>query len=284
MSSFTRNLFLHDLLYLSYHGGLRWETKGYKEVDGRQNSMVHVHHYLLHPSKAEISQALAEVYEYAVENVELCEVMEPADFFAEAKACWECSQDIDNESFWRFTYKLFHARELYLTFVLDPHVEPKGHPLVQALDNFRDNQANIEQVEDIKSKNKEVEEKYFDPNLTHAHGEGDGDDKRVVTIVENETDNPGMDSYIGIVPARKQPEELFFFDLGPPRPPRYRDGYFEAKAAKDAKARAEEARKNVVVDQDAVLDDDDDDVMMDIDSDDEDDDMGGIIEGVQKLH
>ncbi|CAJ2502030.1 Uu.00g048830.m01.CDS01 [Anthostomella pinea] len=34
-------------------------------------------------------------------------------------------------------------------------------------------------------------------------------------------------------------------DLGPPRPLRYRDGYLEAKAEKDRKAKAEEARWKV---------------------------------------
>ncbi|KAI3320259.1 hypothetical protein HD806DRAFT_506960 [Xylariaceae sp. AK1471] len=147
-----RHPLLHELMLRGARNGLRWETKGHKEIDANGN-VVHVHHNLIHhphsvhiaktlfrgvgsKSKMAIGAWLAAIYDLAADNVHLCGVMEPEAFFAYAKNSWAGSAQFKDEAFWAFTYKLFHARALYLDSVNSNQFQ--ANPLTEALDRFHD--------------------------------------------------------------------------------------------------------------------------------------------------
>ncbi|KAI1632594.1 hypothetical protein F4809DRAFT_656151 [Biscogniauxia mediterranea] len=218
---------LHNLMYKGYNGGLRWETFGSLEWDEESGIAHHNHSFLLHHNhsfhiskciikglnttdKTKISEAFAEIYELATENVELCKNMSPMEFFARAKNTWEWSAKISEEAFWAFTYKAFHARAIFLKYYslesTDKREEgfeekdiPNGQPLMHALDDFRaafdetyienyipepkknPHPEEIDEENGIMAMFKKTREAYFPYELTAAGGEGDGLDKRVQT-------------------------------------------------------------------------------------------------------
>ncbi|KAI0848463.1 hypothetical protein F5Y00DRAFT_262557 [Daldinia vernicosa] len=208
---------LRHLMFLDFLGGLKWETQPQEEYDPQDNSIVKKYHFLLHhPHSFHISKsivrhlgtknpliislALADIYEFAAENVECCHSLEPEEFFARAKNSFDWSTAFNDKAWWAFTYKAFHARAIFLNTALHPDEKaPPGQPLARALDIFREAfldcypldpaiihkkgekicQENIEYVEDELSFNKEIHERYFPHHLTHHDGKGDGTDKIV---------------------------------------------------------------------------------------------------------
>ncbi|KAI0483680.1 hypothetical protein F4859DRAFT_529011 [Xylaria cf. heliscus] len=263
---------LSDLMFQGYHSGLRWETKGYKTHDANGNT-VHVHRFLLHNpfsthlakvlfrnleprTKGVIGDCLSDIYNFAADNAHLCEHMEPEAFWAHAKNSWEWSADFRDDAFWAFTYKLFHARALYLDTVPRAY-RPKGHPLIDALDRFRATfynlygldsaiaphfaksvtQEDIKNVEDEIFLSRRIREAYF--QYASEDSEGDGTDRSVTTVLQQqqqqECPDPVEEKYR---PHTNPPAEFmednvgFYFDLGP-RNPRYghKDAYQEIEEA-----------------------------------------------------
>jgi hypothetical protein len=105
-------------MYHGFHSGLRWGTKG--STVTTQQGPDHTNRYLLHfpgsfqivkaiklglgdTKKGFVSVVLADLYNYASQNVKLCEQMKPQEFFALVKAQHDWSKGIDPDIFWRFT-------------------------------------------------------------------------------------------------------------------------------------------------------------------------------------
>ncbi|KAI1105973.1 hypothetical protein F4804DRAFT_349342 [Jackrogersella minutella] len=214
----SRNVkYLYQLIYEGFSGGFRWVTQPQDVYDEQSQGQVKKSHYLLHHPHSFhtakviirglkttrpfiISLAFAHVYDLASENIDLCYELDPQDFFAKAKNSFNWSKTFNDQEFWAFTYKAFHARAIFLNTVLGPNEKkPIGHPFVQALDNFRrvfleaypiDQtevleegdvvcQENIELAEDFVGLNKPIHDKYFPRHLTHQNGQGDGTDRLV---------------------------------------------------------------------------------------------------------
>ncbi|KAI1491092.1 hypothetical protein F5X96DRAFT_669007 [Biscogniauxia mediterranea] len=233
---------LHDLMYTAYDKGLRWRTFGSLEWDEDQESAYNEyafllqHNYSFHISKCiikgldttdktEISQAFADIYDLATENVELCSSIPPKEFFARAKNSREWSAKISDEAFWAFTYKAFHARAIFCkSHGLETEEEkyneefeekdmPIGQPLAYALDKFRaafdaiyienyipepkknPHPEEIDEENGIMAMFKNTREAYFPYGLTNADGEGDGFDKRFRTKVVKTSDNDDIHNY-----------------------------------------------------------------------------------------
>ncbi|RYC62337.1 hypothetical protein CHU98_g3866 [Xylaria longipes] len=286
---------LSELMFQGYHGGLRWETKGHKTHDP-DGYLVHIHHNLLHHphcthlakalfrnlgsrTKGVIGDCLSDIYDFAANNVHLCEHMEPKEFWAHAKNSWEWSANFNDEAFWAFTYKLFHARALYLHTVHRAY-HPKGHPLIDALDRFRDafnslyalesnlgptsanniSQESIKDVEDEMFLSRQICEAYF--QYAGEDSEGDGTDRIVTTIVQDEDHDPNREKYL---PNTNPPAEFtednvgFYIDLGP-RNPRYghKDAYQEIEDAlkkeKEEELRAKQQQAEATgIEEDIVM-------------------------------
>ncbi|CAJ2505477.1 Uu.00g128710.m01.CDS01 [Anthostomella pinea] len=260
---------LDKLLYLGFHGGFRWETQGFDQRDAETGVICRA----LAPdtaNKGRTSQALSQIYDWAAENVGMCGLLEPEDFLACAKDSFEWSAKFRDDAFWAFTYKLFHARELFVAPVYDPmgKTQPRGHPLLTAPDNFR--QEFLTRY-DIHSK---TYQKYFPRELTHADGEGDGDDKLFIVPVAEASKL--SEDYAAQTAEVDQPNEptIGFYDFGP----RYRDGYEDVKAKAAADEKAKKAKPAGILDE-AIVGDDEDDIMMDLDDDEA---MNDLAEGVEK--
>lgn len=133
----TRTPRLSELMFQGYYSGLRWETEGYKTYNIEGN-IVHRHRFLLRHlhsthvakilyrnigcrKKRVISDCLSDIYDFAADNVHLCSRLRPQEFWAYAKNSWQWSADFRDDAFWAFTYKLFHARALYLDTVPSVH-------------------------------------------------------------------------------------------------------------------------------------------------------------------
>jgi hypothetical protein len=296
-------------LLRGHRNGLRWETKGHKEIDADGN-VVHVHHNIIHhphsthiakvlfravasKSKMAVGAWLAAIYDFAADNMHLCGVMEPEAFFAYAKNSWRWSREFKDDAFWAFTYKLFHARALYLDTIDSIHFEP--NPLTDALDRFRDEfyerydpdvvfaprfgkpmtQEEIEDVEDDRSLVRQTRETYF--KYSWADSEGDGSDKVVATIVHDENIDPIMAKYDAISTLQDPPSgdmARFYYDLGP-RTARYghKDAYQEIEEAL-AQAEEEELAKAPETTDFGNIED----MLMDVDmvGTNEDDEMGDV--------
>ncbi|KAI1804758.1 hypothetical protein F4811DRAFT_570701 [Daldinia bambusicola] len=184
-----------------------------------------------------ISLALSHVYEFAAQKVELCAYLEPVEFFAHVKDSYAWSSRFTDNAFWAFTYKAFHARQIFLDTALDEgQKDPTTKPFALALDRFRETfldvyplnpaliqekgdkicQENIELVEDILSTNKALHAKYFPVHLTHFEGRGDGTDKLIAVRDKSEDwdepAEPTTSKYEGVDMSKIPDEELFFYD------------------------------------------------------------------------
>jgi len=144
--------FLRELIWRGFRSGLRWETKG--EAVRKASGFLHTHRFLLHfpgsfqlrrtivvdlgsTNKTFINRVMADFYHFAADNVRLCGELSPEDFFAVVKDTQEWAVNIENALFWRFTYRLFHARALFIdTYVATPEAPPSTE-LTRALDRFR---------------------------------------------------------------------------------------------------------------------------------------------------
>ncbi|KAL7620941.1 hypothetical protein AAE478_008252 [Parahypoxylon ruwenzoriense] len=247
--------FLRYLMFQGSHGGFKWVTKGRSEYDESTQTFVKQYRFLLHhphsfhlskvitrglktKDRLVISLALSDIYKFASQNIDLCRSMEPQDFFAAAKNSYEWSSGITDKAFWALTYRAFHARALFLETVLTPYGEkPMEHPLVRALDLFREAfedyypiraaeiadklekvcQENIERVQDELFLNKSLHAKYFPYELTHEDGEGDGEDK-IIRIKHPKDENSHKEFNFNYLDKEeldlsKVPDhELFFYD------------------------------------------------------------------------
>ncbi|KAI1112236.1 hypothetical protein F5Y14DRAFT_422552 [Nemania sp. NC0429] len=291
---------LSRLMFKGYYGGLRWETKGHNTFN-IEGDIVHRHHFLLHHphsthlakimfrnigthQRRVISDCLSDIYNFAADNVHLCGRLEPQEFWAHAKNSWEWSAGFRDDAFWAFTYKLFHARALYLDTV--PKADyPESHPLVAALDNFYNSfyelydpdtiaaeasstnlsSEAIEDVEDEIFLAKQTISKYFE--YSQVDSEGDGTDHIVETVAPYDGPDPRERRYRR---GTKPPEELtednigFYIDLGPNNPRHgHRDAYQEIeealKQADEEEARAKRREAEALGLEDDVM-------MMDVDA------------------
>jgi len=304
---------LTDLVLKGPLNGLRWETQGYKERDENGN-LVHTYRVLYqHPHGTHISrvlfcatgsrsknanaECLADIYNHARRYIRLCKRMEPEEFWTYAKNCWAWSSKFNDDAFWAFTYKLFHARALYLDTVPDPL---EGNPLTEALDCFRDrffevysaeaaiapfkgkfDRAYIENAEDDIYYHRIICEAYF--GLSSADSEGDGTDHLRSTVVEDETTDPNSAKYLPRPrvpdgPTILEREEVLglFIDLGL-RNARHghRDAYQEIEEIfRKADEEEKEARSKLEKNGEG------EDMMM-MDVNDQDDDIGDV--GIGKL-
>ncbi|KAI1662835.1 hypothetical protein F4813DRAFT_394952 [Daldinia decipiens] len=246
---------LSALIPKALFGGLAWKTQPKDVLD--ENMYIYENKcrlLLYHPHSFHIAKvlfkglrsksptliglALSHVYEFAAEKVELCSFLELVEFFAYVKDSYDWSSRFSDKAFWAFTYKAFHARQIFLNTVMNPDREdPTVLPLARSLDLFRDAflkmypidptmireegdkicQENIELVEDMVYLNKEIYNKYFPYHLTHHDGQGDGTDK-IVLFEEskkknsNETANPSMLKHEEVDMSKIPDEELFFYD------------------------------------------------------------------------
>ncbi|KAI1460123.1 hypothetical protein F4805DRAFT_455062 [Annulohypoxylon moriforme] len=250
-----QQLSLQLLFYKGFNCGLRWQTQAKDVYDERLKREVKKHHFLLHhphsihlakvlsrelktTNKTVISLALSHIYDFAADKIGFCRELEPEEFFARAKNSFPWSSKINDQAFWAFTYKAFHARAIFLNIALDPNKEvPVGQPLSQALDRFYDEflnvypihqtevleegdkvcQENIELAEEVASMNKPLYDKYFPRHLTHHEGQGDGTDKLVLDIKEMQRSSWEAGAAIGerfdeIALSKVPDEELFFYD------------------------------------------------------------------------
>ncbi|KAJ8131539.1 hypothetical protein O1611_g2091 [Lasiodiplodia mahajangana] len=289
------------IMFKGFYSGLRWETKGYKTYDADNDVLAHNHHYLLHhrssthiakvlfrnlhtKSRRIIGDCLSDIYNFAADNVHLCGRMEPKTFWAHAKNSWEWSADFRDDDFWAFTYRLFHARALYLDTVPRVH-HPEGHPLIDALDRFRDrfydhydpesvftpilrgplSQEAIEDVEDEMFLARHTRHVYF--QYSQASSEGDGNDRLVTTIIQDRQDaelDPNEHKYIPLaeIPAEFTEDILgFYIDLGPSNPRHgHKDAYQEIEEAlkkaeeEDEKAKRQEAEATGLEDDLTMMD------------------------------
>ncbi|KAI1140953.1 hypothetical protein F5Y05DRAFT_292955 [Hypoxylon sp. FL0543] len=246
---------LHELIIQGFDGGMKWMTQATEVVDEKTQSSVKKCRFLLHYPQSFhtskiivrslraarpllISLALADVYDFAAEKVSMCAKLEPREFFARAKNSFIWSSSLNDNEFWVFTYKAFHARSIFLNTVLRPGEEiPIGSPLSQSLDNFRDqflaryptehvdvlegwkshSQENIELAEDRVFTNKLIRERYFPRHLTHYDGQGDGTDK-LVAAKNAKWDPWKQPAVVPILTCKRlslreiHDKELFFFD------------------------------------------------------------------------
>ncbi|KAI1131098.1 hypothetical protein F5Y10DRAFT_287849 [Nemania abortiva] len=303
---------LGEVMFKGFFSGLRWETKGYKTYDAESNTLIHMHHNLLFNqhsthiskvlsrhlgtrSKKVIGECLSDIYNLAADNVHLCGRMEPEKFWSYAKNSWEWSANFRDEAFLAFTYKLLHARALYLASVPRTH-HPEGHALIDALDRFVDcfydlydpesainpilrvhrTQEAIEDVEDEMFLMRETCHAYF--QYAQASSEGDGRDRLISTVI-TEGQNPELDpNEYKYAPTEEPPAEFtedtlgFYIDLGP-RNPRHghKDAYQEIEEAlKKADEEEEQAKR-----QEAEATGLEDDMMM-MDVDQEEDNIGDV--------
>ncbi|KAI1163990.1 hypothetical protein F5B18DRAFT_290297 [Nemania serpens] len=281
-----------------------------------EGNTVHRHHFLLHNRhsthlakilfrnigcnrKGVISDCLSDIYNFAANNVRLCGRIRPRQFWAYAKNSWEWSASFRDDAFWEFTYKLFHARALYLDTVPRIHY-PQSYPLIAALDNFRDRFYELYDPESIAASAagtnlsleviEDVEDDIFLAELTlsayfqysQADSEGDGTDHIISTVVQYEELDPTEKRYL---PGTKPPAELtednvgFYIDLGP-RNPRHghRDAYQEIedalKKTDEEDARAKRQETEAIRLRDDIM-------MMDVDQ--EDDCIGDADFGTLKI-
>ncbi|KAI1338771.1 hypothetical protein F5Y15DRAFT_385270 [Xylariaceae sp. FL0016] len=199
---------LRKLVLTGFHGGLRWETKGYTD-QGASDLRTHYQRNLLlfsphsfniakilfknspeksHPYVRKHSYGnLAKIYEFATEHVELCDKMEPQEFFAYAKNSWKWPEKLKDDAFWAFTYKLFHARALFLDTVSYPHHDPPcGNPLVLAVDKFK--AKFLELYDPNTSREIHITSRYF--GLSEPDCEGDGSDGLIKRMCFQPTPTP----------------------------------------------------------------------------------------------
>ncbi|KAI0119739.1 hypothetical protein F4814DRAFT_458901 [Daldinia grandis] len=247
---------LRSFVVKGIHGGLAWQTQP-KDVYNEDTHIYekkcrllfhnphsfHIAKVLIKGLKSKspmlVGLALSDVYDFATEKVELCYSLEPVQFFAYVKDSYVWSSRFTDKAFWAFTYKAFHARQIFLNTVMDPNrKDPTTKPLAQALDRFREAflqmypidptmiseeggkvcQENIELVEDIVFLNKEIYDKYFPYHLTHHDGQGDGTDKIILFEKykkkkdSNETADPSMLKHQEVDVSQIPDEELFYYD------------------------------------------------------------------------
>ncbi|KAI1463650.1 uncharacterized protein F4812DRAFT_468547 [Daldinia caldariorum] len=241
------------LLTKGFNGGLTWKTLPIEVYDeAKKVSSMQCHFLLRHPHSFHLAKfflkglksknptliclALSHVYEFAAEKVEFCASMEPVEFFAHVKNSYAWSSHLTDNAFWAFTYKAFHARQIFLNTALKKgEGDPTKKPFALSLDRFREAfldaypldptlihgkddkicQENIELVEDILSTNKALHAKYFPPHLTHFEGQGDGTDKLLPVKKSEDCDEPSEPitcKYDGVYMSKIPDEELFFYD------------------------------------------------------------------------
>ncbi|KAI0384320.1 hypothetical protein F5Y04DRAFT_277691 [Hypomontagnella monticulosa] len=209
---------LTNLMYDDFYSGLKWTTHQEQCFDHQTECSVKKNRLLLrNPHESHIAKAtfrglgtkktaivdfaFADVYDFATEHVDLCASLEPVDFFARAKDSFAWSRDFKDQAFWAFTYKAFHARNLFLDHYI--HLDSSsrvGMALAQALDNFRKafdakypidaapsqlekggktGQENVKGANSGPYTNEQLQKIYFPYNLTNANGQGDGTDKLI---------------------------------------------------------------------------------------------------------
>ncbi|KAI1865601.1 hypothetical protein JX265_007924 [Neoarthrinium moseri] len=153
-----------------------------------------------------ISEFLGKIYDYAADNVDHChEFAHPQQFFATAKENFPQAQSIRDEVFWIFTYKAFHARNIFKEYQIGS-ARSKGQPLSKALDKFRaafyekynpkygldflalpkesQNSVELQQVPDRRGEVLRIVNMYFPIQLTDADHIGDGKD-HVMIVSKN---------------------------------------------------------------------------------------------------
>ncbi|OTB07453.1 hypothetical protein M426DRAFT_8822 [Hypoxylon sp. CI-4A] len=248
---------LHTLFFEGFHGGMKWKTLPYEQIDEETQKTVICRRFLLHhPHSFQIaktlvkglntrephiiSYALSLLYEFAASNVEYCLEYTPIEFFEKVKDSFAWSRWFKNEVFWAFTYKAFHARAIFL------HTAPlmnrkgdqsRGQPLSRAIDEFKSKfmshyqtdhaqvldksykptQENIEYVEDEVIFNRQLHAKYFPEERTHATGQGDGTDKLTSTPKRDDWQPSSHQDLDSIDMSQIPDDQLFFFDTKPDR-------------------------------------------------------------------
>lgn len=88
--------------------------------------------------KATISSAFGELYSVAASHIDECAALDPKDFFGHVKDMFPWAITIPAETLWAFTYRCFHARDLFKETTPGWRHSP-GQPLVEGLDKFRRN-------------------------------------------------------------------------------------------------------------------------------------------------
>ncbi|KAI0503069.1 hypothetical protein F5B22DRAFT_662628 [Xylaria bambusicola] len=299
---------LSALMVKDWLGGLRWETKGYKGYDDKDNR-VHQHRNLLHhrhsthiaktlvrnlatKSRPIISRCLADIYNNASERVHLCDRMEPEQFWAYEKNSWEWSQSFNDEAFWAFTHKLFLARALYLDTVPEGH-RSRRYPLPEALDLFRDrfyarygpgvisgsifgthpSQGELDKVQKKIFAAQKTRDTYF--QYSQVDSEGDGSDRLKSTVVQDDRIDPNREKYYWWDEVHVEPTEdivAYYFDLGLQNPRHgHKDAYQEIEDALK-QAEEEEEREKLLDKERTGLEDD----LMMVDVSKEDDCIGDM--------
>ncbi|KAI0127661.1 hypothetical protein BJ170DRAFT_694432 [Xylariales sp. AK1849] len=211
---------LSELMYQGRMGGFRWTTQPYwdteKETWVKRALLIshstrrmvkalvkstHCESGLPDLKKHTVSQGFGTIYDYAAENVDQCRNMPPKQFFAIVKNNFHFADTIDDDTFWEFTYKAFHARNLFRDQQAGWRYS-KGHALVWALDKFNDkfyedynpkfgnrylmlpeglqDQEEMAKIKQRREENLRVGAQYFPPELTDADHQGDGKDRLIV--------------------------------------------------------------------------------------------------------
>ncbi|KAI1868042.1 uncharacterized protein JN550_006530 [Neoarthrinium moseri] len=136
-----------------------------------------------------INEFLGKIYDYAADNVDHChEFAHPQQFFATAKENFPQAQSIRDEVFWIFTYKAFHARNIFEEYQIGS-ARSKGQPLSKALDFLalpQESQSPVElqEVLDRRGEILRIVNMYFPMQLTDADHIGDGKD-HVMIVSKN---------------------------------------------------------------------------------------------------
>lgn len=254
--------------------GLRWNTYPYwndeakachrrallinpttrKLVDALVNSyMAGTDGDLPDLKKATISDALACIYHYAAENVKLCRDMDPIQYFAAAKASVHFARYIQDDTMWRFTYKLIHARNLFKDSQ-PGWKQSQGHDLVHFLDAYCDafyneydpgygldflklpkclqDETKLAEITLKRAENLRVVAQYFPQQLTCAEYHGDGED-RIFVIARPPV--PEKDELSELLEDIHLDEQSLFLEDGEVNP------YFDWSNPNDAKPNPDDA-------------------------------------------
>ncbi|GAP86780.1 hypothetical protein SAMD00023353_2101010 [Rosellinia necatrix] len=192
--------------------------------------------------------------------------MHPQEFFAYITTFHEWSRNIDNEAFWRFTYRLFHARAIFLAKYDPARGSSQCNPLATALDGFRNaflaryppksnffqvHEADrIEMADPVSEYNEMKRRQYF--RYSDADCEGDQTDRLVRLVIRNPGDDPHADAYSRDKPIPAEMENMagWYFDLGPGHP---RFGHTDINSAGDQYATPAETNALYDSDHDGVV-------------------------------
>ncbi|KAI0201586.1 hypothetical protein F4808DRAFT_469281 [Astrocystis sublimbata] len=276
---------LAELMFQGFHSGLRWQTKGHATYDGNEGCIVHTHRFLLHHAHSThlakmifkhlgtkkrgiVADCLADIYNYAVDHARLCDMMQPRNFWASAKNSWDWSANINDDAFCAFTYKLLHARNLYLATVPEG-ARPPRNALVKALDDFMLG-FNI-----CFPRNQELKDAYMP--YTEVDSEGDGTDKAFSQVVQDMDTDPNDEKFAIIIPIPMEfTEDLedIYVELGDDSPrfahnPMFHDIDEALRMAVEANERSRVAQMKYTGLETEMA-------MIDIQEDVDDVDMGGL--------